>query len=43
MKHDRIDPKARVWTITLGPDGKLRAEVDPARAGTLAGPAKLAA
>jgi hypothetical protein len=28
MKHERIDDKARVWTITMGPDGKLTAEVD---------------
>jgi hypothetical protein len=29
MKHERIDTKARVWTVTLGPDGKLLAEPDP--------------
>ena len=28
MKHDSIDPKARVWTVRIGPDGKLRAELD---------------
>ena len=31
MKHERIDSiddKARVWTITMGPDGKLREELD---------------
>ena len=26
-----LDPKARVWTITLGKDGKLVAELDPRR------------
>ena len=30
-----IDPKARVWTVTLGPDGKLKAEPDPRRLATL--------
>lgn len=32
MKHERIDnidDKARVWTITMGPDGKLQEELDP--------------
>ena len=29
MKHERIDDKARVWTVTMGPDGKLQAEIDP--------------
>ena len=28
MKHDTIDRKARVWAVTIGPDGKLRAELD---------------
>ena len=28
MKYECIDSKARVWTITLGPDGKLQAEPD---------------
>jgi hypothetical protein len=29
MKHECIDAKARIWIITLGPDGKLREEIDP--------------
>jgi hypothetical protein len=29
MKCEPIDNKARVWTVTIGPDGKLRAELDP--------------
>jgi hypothetical protein len=29
MKHERIDDKARVWTVTMGSDGKLKAELDP--------------
>jgi hypothetical protein len=28
MKCEQIDGKARVWTVTLGPDGKLQAELD---------------
>jgi hypothetical protein len=31
MRHeciDNIDDKARVWTITMGPDGKLQEELD---------------
>ena len=32
---DTIDSKARVWTITLGKDGKLRAELDPKRVAKL--------
>jgi hypothetical protein len=35
MKHEPIDRKARVWTVTLGPDGKLRAETDPKRLAAL--------
>lgn len=35
MMHDNIDPKARVWTVTLGPDGKLRAQLDPQRLAAL--------
>jgi len=35
MKHRNIDHKARVWTITLGPDGKLREELDPERLAAL--------
>ena len=27
MKHERIDNKARVWTVTRGPDGKLYDEL----------------
>jgi hypothetical protein len=30
-----IDRKARVWTITLGADGKLVAELDPRRLASL--------
>jgi hypothetical protein len=30
-----IDRKARVWTVVLGPDGKLRAELDARRAAGL--------
>ena len=30
-----IDRKARVWTITLGRDGKLVAELDASRAAKL--------
>ena len=30
-----IDPKARVWTITLGKDGKLVAELDTKRVAEL--------
>jgi hypothetical protein len=28
MKQESIDPKARVWAVTIGADGKLRAELD---------------
>jgi hypothetical protein len=35
MKHLNIDPKARVWTVTLGPDGKLREELDHERLAAL--------
>lgn len=28
MKHDAIDDRASVWTVTLGDDGHLRAELD---------------
>jgi hypothetical protein len=31
MKLETIDRKARVWTVTLGADGKLVAEVDATR------------
>ena len=27
MKHERINDKARVWTVTRGPDGQLRDEL----------------
>ena len=29
MKHQPIGDRARVWTVTLGSDGKLTAELDP--------------
>ena len=32
---DNIDRKARVWTITLGRDGKLVAELDTRRIAAL--------
>lgn len=32
---DKIDRKARVWTVTLGRDGKLVAELDASRAARL--------
>jgi hypothetical protein len=35
VARDAIDPKARVWTITLGKDGKLVAELDANRAAKL--------
>ena len=35
VTRDAIDPKARVWTITLGKDGKLIAELDAKRAAKL--------
>ena len=28
MKHDKISEKAHVWTVTCGPEGRLRAELD---------------
>jgi len=28
VKHEAIDDRARVWTVTLGDDGRLRAELD---------------
>ena len=33
--HERIDDKARVWTVTRGPDGKLRMELDRQRLAAL--------
>jgi hypothetical protein len=35
MNRDMIDRKARVWTVTLGRDGKLVAELDARRAASL--------
>lgn len=29
MKHEKIDNRARVWVVTLGPDGRLEDRVDP--------------
>lgn len=29
MKHEKIDRRARVWVVTLGPDGKLEDRIDP--------------
>ena len=31
MKHERIDPAARVWIVFRGLDGKLQEELDEAR------------
>lgn len=28
MKHEKIDDRARVWTVTMGTDGSLRAELE---------------
>ena len=28
MKHETIDRRAKVWTVTLGSDGRLTAELD---------------
>ena len=33
--HDTIDRKARVWTVTLGRDGKLVAKLDAKRVAAL--------
>ena len=30
MKHENIADKARVWTVTRGPDDTLIGQVDPA-------------
>ena len=35
MKLETIDRKARVWTVSLGADGKLVAEFDTRRAAQL--------
>ena len=29
MKHEKIDRSARVWVVTLGPDGRLKEQLDP--------------
>ena len=29
MKHEPIDDRDRVWTVTRGKDGRLKAELDP--------------
>ncbi|HEU4696852.1 MAG TPA: hypothetical protein VFR92_07805 [Sphingomicrobium sp.] len=29
MKHQKIEDSARVWMVTLGPDGKLQEQLDP--------------
>ena len=29
MKHEKIDNRARVWVVTLGPDGRLEDRIDP--------------
>ena len=29
MKHEKIDSKARVWTVVRGPDGRLHDQLDP--------------
>lgn len=29
MKHEKIDNRARVWVVTLGPDGRLQDRIDP--------------
>jgi hypothetical protein len=34
-RRDAIGPKARVWTVTLGPDGRLVAQLDAKRAASL--------
>ena len=36
MKHERIDPAARVWIVFRGPDGKLKEELDAVRLESLA-------
>ena len=28
MKYEKIDDRARVWTITRGTDGRIREELD---------------
>ena len=29
MKHQKIEDSARVWVVTLGPDGRLQEQLDP--------------
>ena len=35
MKYEKIDDRARVWTITRGTDGRLRKELDEGILATL--------
>jgi hypothetical protein len=35
MKHEKIDNKARVWTIERGTDGQIRAELEEGVLATL--------
>jgi hypothetical protein len=35
VTRDKIDRKARVWTVTLGRDGRLAAELDAKRVAAL--------
>jgi hypothetical protein len=35
VKLELVDPKARVWTVTVGADGKLRCALDPKRVAKL--------
>jgi hypothetical protein len=35
MKYEKIDDRARVWTITRGADGRLREELDEGILATL--------
>jgi hypothetical protein len=35
MKYEKIDDRARVWTITRGTDGRLREELDEGILATL--------
>ena len=29
MKHEQIDRRARVWTVSMGADGRLEEQLDP--------------
>ena len=29
MKHELIDDQAKVWVVTLGPDGRLEEQLHP--------------